>query len=141
MTAAMLFFANPKDMENLADVVASAQAAAVRDMPQATPVVVSGSTDYEANFARCGSWDGWIQDVIARCDSMSRKPCYAAIVVPGSPGVHVGAATAKLLMLAFRVQRPVFFYAMRDDGLPGTFRPATRVLQESASFKDGWSVW
>ena len=98
---------------------------------RATIEVVLGREDHEANFKRCGSWDGWATDVVDRLDFTTRSPVYDAIVVTKR---RVGKATAAIVGTALRRARPTFIL---EDLL---LQPIARVVQASQSYQDGWEV-
>ena len=148
MAIARFFFAHAKDQEDLEAMLAELRLAVVRERPKDTVEVIPGMEDHEKNFARCGSWDGWAQDIVLRCDPTTRKPHYAALVLWGAPGMRVGAATFKMISTAISKGRPVFFYQPHhispwQEGLGelGTFRAARTTTKEGTSFKDGWAIW
>lgn len=93
--------------------------------------VVLGRVDYDLNFKRCGSWDGWAQDVVKRQDYVTRDPVYGAIVVTNR---YVGRATAAIVGHALRERRPIFVLEHLE------LLPIRQIRQLSESFRDGWEV-
>lgn len=98
---------------------------------RATVEIVLGREDHEANFKRCGSWDGWAADVVERLDFTTRTPIYDAIVVTKR---YVGKATAGIIGNALRANRPTFVL----ENL--SLQTVRRVLQVTQSYQDGWEV-
>ena len=96
-------------------------------------IVVSGVIDYERNFARCGSWNGWTYDVAKGVDYATRKPRYDVFLIPD---VEIGKATRDIIQHALDVRKPVLYWR------PGE-KPQTVVAvasNENESWANGWSL-
>jgi hypothetical protein len=67
--------------------------------------ITLGRKDFESNFR--GDWAAWTQSIVSRTHSVTRKPRYEAIVVPGK---RCGRATAQVVKAALEAGRPVFLW-------------------------------
>lgn len=65
--------------------------------------IVAGRQDFDANFR--GNWDGWAESIVSRVHSITRKPRYDVVVIPGR---CCGRVTAKIIHFALKRDRPVF---------------------------------
>jgi hypothetical protein len=93
--------------------------------------VTDGLADWEANFSRCGGWNGWAQDVAQGRDINGRHR-YDGIVCPY---LCVGKATAQIIELALQAGKPV---------IASTGSQARRVIGvvqvDPHSWKAGWEL-
>jgi hypothetical protein len=128
------FLANAKgDAPDAIDDMVTRAALALRLIAHGRPVVVvSGFDDYQRHAARCGSWDAWCRDVAQGIDYLSREPRYHAIVLPSS---RVGAATAKIVEIAFFVGKPVL---LLDGKNLSQAKTITKVAERD--WQKGWEV-
>lgn len=70
------------------------------------PVQITlGRKDFDSNFR--GDWAGWAENVVSRVHSVTRRPVYDVIIVPGQ---RCGRATAQVVSAALKVGRPVFLW-------------------------------
>jgi hypothetical protein len=93
--------------------------------------VVDGLTDWHANFARCGGWNGWAEDVAGGRDINGRAR-YDAIICPRA---CVGKATAQIVECALRNGKPVLL-----AGSVGVRRVIGVVQADPTSWKAGWEL-
>lgn len=94
-------------------------------------LVVDGLTDWKENFARCGGWSGWAEDVAQGRDLYGR-PRYDAIICPRR---CVGKATMQIVESGLRSGKPVL---LADAG--GVQRVIGVVLEDATSWKAGWEL-
>lgn len=99
-------------------------------------VFVSGSTDYQQNFARCGGWEGWGRSVATGTFYVghTQQPRYDLFVV--LPDQSIGKATADIIRAALAVKKPVFYF----DG-DRVLAQVSTVAMTSGEFKGGWRVY
>jgi hypothetical protein len=94
--------------------------------------VVLGRDHHAVNFARCGSWDAWCNDVATGIHPVKRTPMIDLFVVPEGP---IGKATARILELALTVRKPVLM--LREGGL---VRARGIVTVDAKDYKAGWAL-
>ena len=101
-----LFYAHPssdppsvvsEDQEKLRELLTKRGASPVR--------ITLGRKDFDSNFR--GDWAAWAEGVISRIHSVTRKPIYEVIVVPGQ---RCGRATAQVVDAALKAGRPVLLW-------------------------------
>lgn len=122
-----LFLAAAKDESP--DKVAEWKAEIAAQVPGAT--IVDGLTDWTENFARCGGWNGWAEDVAGGRDLYGR-PRYDAIICPRE---SVGKATMQIVEAALRNGKPVLL-----AGVSGVRRVIGTVQSDPTSWKAGWEL-
>lgn len=128
-----IFFANAKGDD--ANQIESLMALATRLLVKGTGrdvKMTSGLRDFEANFARTGSWEAWQRDVAQGIDYLSREPRYNGAVVPGR---RVGKATAAILQGFLYTGKPVLL--LEADALV-VVRECVKV--EERNWTTGWEV-
>ena len=85
------------DRERLSELLTKRGAESVR--------ITLGRKDFETNFK--GDWGAWAQSIVSRVHSVTRKPRYGAIIIPGE---RCGRATAQVVRAALEAGRPVFLW-------------------------------
>jgi hypothetical protein len=123
-----IFLASAKDES--ADKVAEWKQEIEAQVPGVT--VVDGLSDWNENFARCGGWNGWAEDVATGRD-LNGRPRYDAILCPRE---SVGKATMQIVEAALRVGKPVLL----GDAVRGTKRVVGVVQSDPTSWKAGWEL-
>jgi len=91
-----IFLATPKDCDpEVVDRLYALTAEKFKTALQHDDVeVVKAEDDFKENFARCGGWDSWCNDVGRGVDYLFRTPRYNAIVCSSQ---QVGKATASIV--------------------------------------------
>jgi hypothetical protein len=108
--------------------------AALRPVAHGRKVVItSGLVDWEAHFARCGSWEAWQRDVAQGIDYLTREPRYHTIVVP-SP--RVGKATAAIVEGFLYTGKPALL--LLESGELSVITECVRVAERD--WQQGWEV-
>jgi hypothetical protein len=125
--------ADPEKVDAIAEVAREKFGAALSERGIDGLEVVKASDDFNANFARCGSWDAWINDVARGVDYMFRTPRYNAIVVLTE---YVGKATGSIVRIALQNDRMVIL--MGENG--GSERVMGIEEIDPNDYKGGWRV-
>lgn len=134
-----VFFAHPKSMQNEQ---IDAEVAVVRDlftkeMGEAVEVV-AGRDDYLMHAMSAGGWKNWAKDVATRIDTMSRKPYYDVIVVPGPT---IGGATQVIVSHAMHLQKPVFVARMDHEEQTLELERGREVIcDDPENYTSGWFI-
>jgi hypothetical protein len=131
----------PKTMlpELLKELCQQAQGLIARDLGE-TVHVISARNDALANFDRLGGWAEWTMDVVLRKGPLSGCFVYDAFIVPGwhvgTSEVSVGRATAQIVSMALKSDRPVRLF----DSDQGLFQSARQVFQRSTNWISGFVI-
>jgi hypothetical protein len=125
--------ADPFKVDAIAEIVKEKFSSALTERGIDGLEVVKASDDFNANFARCGGWDAWINDVARGVDYMYRTPRYNAIVVLSE---YVGKATGSIVRLALQHDRMVLL--MGENG--GSERVIGIEEIDANDYKGGWRV-
>lgn len=79
--------------------------AAPGDFPPPPPLSITKSDEfYNSDFARLGSWDAWIHEIVCGVDYQSRHPRFTSIVLTEQ---GMGKGTMKIVEKCLEVQKPV----------------------------------
>ena len=107
--------------------------AAIRSGKRAVVAAVLGREDFDAHFKRCGSWDAWAADIVARIDYVTRDPYYSAIITPDRV---IGKAMSVTIGRALQTGRMCLYF----EHTQGTLHPVKDITQVSDNFKAGWEI-
>jgi hypothetical protein len=126
-----IFIAHRKDADDseLNTLTKSVEAYCARGTQEAH--IFLGRDDYRLNFKQCGKWDTWIENVIVGRDPTTTAFRYDIFIVPDET---VGAATAKMIDLALRNGRKIYYWA---GDRPLRIRELKVI--DTKNFKRGWS--
>lgn len=121
-----------KDAPDVAGLNA-AVTAALEALSEGKPfILVNAREEWAQNFARCGGWAAWIQDVVMGYDFASGEPRYFGYVAPDET---VGKATADIVRLALHNGRPVASWNGAQLGV------VSRVVEiNEHDYKNGWRI-
>jgi hypothetical protein len=100
--------------------------------PQFDLHITRGFVDWQKNFARFGTWEAWINNIVEGRAFGSTFYNYDAVVVPN---VEVGKATAGIIRLCLEKQKPCKYF----DGL-ALHRIVTCRTEDAQNYQAGWKV-
>jgi hypothetical protein len=130
-----IFLAHPKDYTELATLRESLDTVLRRYGAPVDNVVISGTDDYDKNFARYGGWESWTTSVAQGFEYHDSQlaPRFHAFVV--TPDRAIGKATSDIVKGALAVAKPVFYF--NGVGLYGV----KGVVRVGGNYKNGWELY
>ena len=98
--------------------------------------IVDSAKWYRASFAASGGWDSWIWETVTGKGYESREEHFRGFVV--CQGENVSRATAGIVELALRNDRPVLFW---DEEAPYLKVVAGVEETDPGDFSRGWKIY